>query len=217
MFWFRRRRGLSQARLWGLAAGGMLTRVNSEPFDRLVCSCGPAISRAYLSEGWGVNNSSELGDILQWLWDSGHSSECVKMCRSLRSAPAFNPEEPQLVGLGLHGPMAFVASNLDELEASRLVGWDLSRLVQVARWGFTAGYLEEAEAWRWIRMTARRLQQSFPSWEALGRDFLMGYEFWRLGIGVPPDAALEPSYDWLLHAPESPWRRIPWETSLAEL
>jgi hypothetical protein len=212
MFWWRKRKLLSDPQLWALAAGGILTKLNFEGFDELGCQSGQSASRVCLRDWWSVNNRDEFDAILRWLWDEGHGRDCAEICDDLRrpgEAAAFPTEEADPGGLD-----AFVSLHLDELEGSRLAGWDLSRLVNVARWGFTAGYIDEAGAWSWVLRAARRIQRSFPSWKALGQDFLLGYEFWRRSTGSEVEIDLAPAYKWLVARPESPWCRLPWDTPL---
>jgi hypothetical protein len=90
----------------------------------------------------------------------------------------------------------------------------LSRLVNVARWGYTAGLMPKADAWSWIMLAARKLQTSFRSWQSLGQDFILGCEFWALSTGATEEIDLAPSYNWLVSSPESPWVQLPWETPL---
>jgi hypothetical protein len=211
MFWWRKKKSLPPARLWALAAGGILTKLNSEPFDKLRFECGRADSLASLREGWSVNDSQELTNTLHWLWEEGHRTGCDKLCRSLpqagnRSFIAANQDPASLY--------AFMSSNLEELKASGLVGWDLSRLVNVARWGYTAAFVDETNAWIWISHAAQELQRSYRSWKALGRDFLLGYEFWRRSTRASVDFDLNSIYDWLLSSPDSPWRHLAWDTPL---
>lgn len=212
MFGWWRKKSLPQARLWALAAGGILTKINSEPFEQLSCTSGPANSRAYLRDGWGVNNPQELTRILEWLWAKGHSKNCLELCQSLDDPTDdwLDHVVPDAAGL-----RDFLTTNLEELRASRLVGWDLSRLVQVARWGHTAAFIQEDMAWSWIMRAARRLQGSFRSWRALGRDFVLGYEFWWRSISGTCELQLAPVQKWLVSNAESPWRKLAWDTPLS--
>src|SRR5262249_25386425 len=70
----------------------------------------------------------------------------------------------------------------------------------------------EDEAWDQILPAARRLQQTFSSWQEMGWNFIVGREFW-----APQDeynAATEYAYYELLTRPESPWRRYRWDLAL---
>ena len=211
MFWWSKKKSLPPARQWALGAGGILTTLNSESFDKLRFECGPAASRESLRDWWSVNDPQELTNTLHWLWEEGHRTGCERLCRSLPPTGNRSFIAPNQDSSGLY---AFMSSNLEELKASGLVGWDLSRLVNVARWGYTAAFIPESEAWIWISHAAQELQRSYRSWEALGRDFLLGYEFWRRSTGANVDFDLNSLYDWLLSDPESPWCRLAWDTPL---
>lgn len=210
-FWWWPSKSLSQSRLWALAAGGVHTKFNSEPFDRLRFECGPAHSEICLRDWWGVNGVADLARTLQWLWEEGHSRNCMEFCESMPP-----PGAGKVLRTGTDPVCAFIQSNRVELQTSRLVAWDLSRLVNVARWGYTAAYIDEGEAWSWILLAARKLQQSFRSWAALGRDFVLGYEFWWRIADQSRDADVERAYQWLLSDRQSPWRQLAWDTPLSD-
>ncbi len=209
MLWWRRKRALSQTQLWSLAAGGILTQLNSEGFDELRCRASPEASRLCLSEWWGVCSASELVPMLEWLWSEGHSKPCIQAYQALRARDAS-------VVAGQNGAelTSFLTVHLEELEATRLLGWDLCRLINVARWGYTGGYISADDAWQWLIRSAKRIQASFSSWRRLGRDFILGNEYWRLSVAPAMKVDLRPCFDWLLTSSESPWRRLAWKTEL---
>jgi hypothetical protein len=209
---FQSRTHLSEAQLWGLAAGGILTRLNSEHFDRLSFECGPIASRDCLREWWGVNDTRELNNILDWLWHEGHSKSCLAMCESITKADGSCGDATLHDSAGLG---AFVSFHLTELQNLSLVGWDLCRLINVARWGYTAGFIPSEEAWSWILPSAERLQQYFGSWNAVGRNFMLGYEFWCRFTGTAVDIDVEGAHTWLVNDPNSPWCQMPWDTRLS--
>src|SRR5262249_34037435 len=89
---------------------------------------------------------------------------------------------------------------------------DYMRYISLCRWGYLAGYFTEEEAWKYIMPTARLLQRIFSSWQEMGRNFLVGREFWS-----PEDPAksyTEYAYYRLLTEPQSPWRRLDWNQDL---
>jgi Protein of unknown function (DUF1266) len=59
--------------------------------------------------------------------------------------------------------------------------WDMARLVHVARHAFHAGFLDESEAWSYIRPAARETQRHYPSWAEYGRRFARGRTRWGVG------------------------------------
>jgi hypothetical protein len=211
MFWWRKNKRLTVAQLWGLAAGGVLTKFNSEGFNTLRCRSTAQESKLILSGSWGVNEAQQLVPMLEWLRKDGHSSHCFETCKHLRAMGQETPHSQDVVENRL---LAFSALHLEELEESRLVGWDLSRLINVARWGYTANYISEADAWDWIILASSRIQASFSSWKALGANFMLGFDYWR--YAVAPDGIIDPgpSFNWLVTSAESPWRQLPWKTDL---
>jgi hypothetical protein len=208
MFWWWRKT-LSKAQCWALAVGGPITVANGCSFTELRMSHSKATCRQGLREGYDVHDLDALKAVRHWLLHEGHHQPCLEVCRLLRESPEFpdlDPDEPPL--------HRFVAEHLEELEQSQLVGFDLSRLVVVARFAYTAGYIEGQEAWSWIFDAARGVQRAFTSWEGLGRDCFLGHHFLELSGGYPvSDAELE-AYEWLAHYPFSPWRCLPWDTPL---
>jgi hypothetical protein len=62
-----------------------------------------------------------------------------------------------------------------------LFAWDMARLVHVARHAFHAGFLDESEAWSYIRPAARETQRHCPSWAEYGRRFARGRTRWGVG------------------------------------
>jgi hypothetical protein len=118
MFWSRGGKTHSQARLWGLAAGGILTRLNSENFDRIRFRCGREASRVCLRDWWSVNDPASLQDKLQWLWNRGHSGSCMELCDALSSSNAGQIAAEQGISSAL---CTFMLGNRNELRASRLV------------------------------------------------------------------------------------------------
>src|SRR2546421_11592993 len=45
------------------------------------------------------------------------------------------------------------------------IAWDYARAINVARYGFTVGYIDETEAWDFIQPAAERLQLAYSSWQ----------------------------------------------------
>ena len=126
--WKKRARGQ-----WGLAAGGILTKLNEENFDQLAFRCGKARSRHCLREWWNVDHFLDffLKRTLEWLWTEGHSSSCIELCEAYFPSVESNEMPPYEISTELY---QFMKSHLDQLRTSRLVAWDMCRLVNVARW-----------------------------------------------------------------------------------
>ncbi|MEW6250673.1 MAG: DUF1266 domain-containing protein [Planctomycetota bacterium] len=182
-------RGLSLPKLWALAADGVMTRCNFESFDRLAFRCGVRRSRECLKQWWSIDGRAAAEETRRWLETCGHRLQYRRILQEPDSgvpAPAVHPS-------------AFLA-------------WDLTRLINVARWAYTARYIDEATAWRWILTAARQLEAAFHSWAELGRDFCLGYMLWSGEKVLPED--IQGAQEWLNSASDSPWQTLPWKLSL---
>jgi hypothetical protein len=77
---------------------------------------------------------------------------------------------------------------LVQLANSPSNAWNDVRLFRVCLAGFRSGYLDVAKAWAGIRPIAQRLQQRYPSFDAIWLDYMAGYRQWR---GLPPDGSAD--------------------------
>jgi hypothetical protein len=93
--------------------------------------------------------------------------------------------------------------------------WDYDRYVALCGWGYLAGYLSEDEAWQRIMPVARLLQKTFSSWEDLGRNHIVGREFWSWEQTQDRGSLTLQSYKKLLTDPSSPWVKLKWDLDLS--
>lgn len=212
MLKFLRRKGSDDWQRWGLAAGGILTQLNKDNFDALEFGYGRDVSQRCLRDWWDVHSNADLDRTLQWLYFEGHNAECIGLCEELRSFkyadPTTDEDDPQTRAF-----YRFLIQQHQRLEKHGLAAWDLSRLVNVARWGYTSEYISDETAWFWIRRASQHLQLEFSSWTDLGANFLLGYRYWNKGSDLPSDILA--AHAWLVGAPESPWQVVPWSTPLS--
>ncbi len=89
-----------------------------------------------------------------------------------------------------------------------VLAWDYARLINVARWGYGARYLQEDEAWSHILEAAGQLRSRYSSWTDLAHDYVLGHDAWAGG----PDASLEQATAKLLDPDnkKSPWNQVGW-------
>ncbi len=204
--WFSKPDVLTESQLWGLAAGGLLTAHNNEGFEQLRCNSGRRGSRKLLSGSWGVSNARKADEMLRWLYDCGHSENCRDICAS------YGKEDWKATDIVQFD--AFLDSHIARLKEHYIIGWDLSRLIQVARWSYTTGYLKKGAAWDWIMRSAQRIQGEYNSWDEFAEDFCLGFDFWRLSMNFGADFDLNEIKVWLKTSDESPWSRYSFSTEL---
>lgn len=89
-----------------------------------------------------------------------------------------------------------------------VLAWDLARLINVARWGYAARHLSEAEAWAHILPAAAALRERYRSWDELAGDYVLGHDLWAEG----PDEDLTAVTARLLDPAngKSPWNGVAW-------
>lgn len=207
--------------MWALATSGILTEANGERHDMLGgCERTPEnirVGNQGLSEWWGINSRADLLEALSWIENGGHRRGFDQTVSQLASA---TPE--QLADMRIR--VAGNAAATNELEVAlkygkrfgprSISGWDYSRYVFLCRRGYLGGYLTEDEAWRKIMPVAKLLQANFRSWEDLGDNYIGGREYWSLTQTQKDGELFNASRQRLLHDPESPWLRIPWNLNL---
>ena len=77
---------------------------------------------------------------------------------------------------------------LNQLSQQQPTAWNAVRLFRVAFAGVRAGYLDPNMAWAGVRPVAQRLQQQYPSFEAIWLDYIAGYRQWKQ---LPPDGSAD--------------------------
>lgn len=211
-FFFRPpERPLTDAQRWGLVAGGLLTEINDGGYDSLWFPFGRSKSKQYLRDGWDTVDQDDLNRIHDWLVREGHRVSCAAICQHVREMQlGLAPYDANDPHIELY---RWVADNLTALETSQLVAWDYTRLVNVARWGYTSGLIDQKVAWKWIFEAAHALQRSYSNWAEIGEDFLLGFSFWA--NGKSPDDGFFDAHRKLTTAHNSPWRSIHWNQPLS--
>ena len=161
-----------------------------------------AWAQGLLSESWDVHYEASLRERMKWLAEKGHSAEWFEWKAKWEALPAEERESDlRLIHVGI-----FQA----EIGKTGLVAWDQVRRINLAGWGFLAGYLTEEAAWDQILPAAQAIQRAYPSWEAFGRGYQVGTAFWSAPRAEQNGAAAAA----LVADPNSPWSQIPWNTPL---
>ena len=85
--------------------------------------------------------------------------------------------------------------------------WDYGRTCHIARHSAVAGYLEEDEAWEFMRTAAENASKAYENW----REYLAGYIFGR-ALGYGSDSAdMRVVLKYILHNPKSPIKDVPFK------
>ncbi len=205
--------GLTPAQLWMLGAGANLTVINSAPFDQLYYGGSNDDMRTLLVNWWGVHDRAGMIDKIQWLLNEGHrmvfrqNFADIAPLSEAGFAAAMN-QVPEADRPTLH----FIWQNRANFRQGDILAWDMGRLINMCRFGYTAGYMTEPEAWNTMHVGARQMQQAYANWGELAENYALGWRYWRNG------QALEPKHiqaiNWLRTDPTSPFLRVAWHTPL---
>lgn len=196
---------LCEAQLWGLAAGGVLSRVNQESFSRLESRRPKEECIEILSEAWGVYEPHHAWGLKYWLENEGHSKECLDVLSGKELGEQPNCGDPE-------ARFGFAEANREILEKYGLMAWDHGNLIQAARWSYSAGYISSDDAWDWIMSSAKTIQDNYSSWEHYGFHWRLGFEYWN--DGQPLTSSFREAGAWLLMNSASPWKKLPWDEDL---
>jgi hypothetical protein len=208
---------------WALATCGVLTERNRGRHDLLggceKTEANAAKEQRLLEQWWGVENRRDLLDALRWVRDEGHRTSFEAMGARITS---LSPQELNALAEQTkddpeqRNQIAIVLKHYRALGDKGLKGWDYSRYVALCGWGYVAGYLSEKEAWDRIMPMARLIQETFDSWEELGRNYLIGRAYWSLAATQRSGKLYERAVERLCSNPNSPWVKLPWKVDLGK-
>ncbi len=207
---------------WALGCAAVLTERNHDDHTLLggcpLSESDKAAKKRLLSDSWGIDSREKLLETLKWIEDAGHRAQ-FEALRGL-IAPLTEREFQTLLERerdpGVCNKLRMVRRYSGPLGRKSLYGWDYSRAICLCRWAYVAGYLEEKEAWERIMPMALLLQETFDSWEDLGRNYLIGRQFWSLQETEKSGWRCEDAFQRLLDMRSSPWNRYPWAVRLKE-
>lgn len=209
-------------RQWALGCAAVLTERNYDNHT-LLGGCHPNANTAIdkkrlLSDAWGVENREDLIETLEGLDRRGHRST-FEMVACLVAPLTEEGYRDLLKGTSdpeLLNRFRVARRYYSQLGPKSLCGWDYSRAICLCRWAYIAGHIEEEEAWERIMPMAIRLQEKFDSWEDLGRNYLIGRQFWSLEKTQENGWRYEDAFQRLLDMQSSPWNKYPWELRLKD-
>jgi len=85
--------------------------------------------------------------------------------------------------------------------------WDMGRMVNVARWCYTCGYIEESKAWEYIFLAEKESSSCYTDWEDFSKAYLIGRALWG-GENERLDVTIN-NVEGLLKDQDSPWHQMP--------
>ena len=142
-----------------------------------------------LKDSWDINSREDLDSTIQWLLDEGHNASMMQEYKEM-GLDQYSREE--VASLSKEDSVAYNLCIYDAVttyEDNAILAWDLSRAIQLAIWGYEAGYYEYDEAIEKSLEISKNLQQAYDSWDNMMASYFYGYQYWS--EGDPEDANSE--------------------------
>lgn len=151
-----------------LVYGAVLSSRNNMSFDELKTA--NEGFKDGLKESWDVIDKKTAIETLDWLANEGHRKDADEVYEIIKSGKAGNyPELKKTLKLydkatsTMKAQLGFKDESFNNVKT--VAAWDTDRLVTVARWCYSVGYITEDEAWSYINKAVDMAKSSFNSWE----------------------------------------------------
>lgn len=207
---------------WLLGCSGVIWERNCNDFDTVagmeISSHSVQSEKELLVEWWGIENEEDLHQKMLWLESEGNRiafAADVNMVADWSGPQAWEYQASHQSQEPMRTAQHVIAWLAVQKGITDVTAWDLCRYINLCRNGYHSGYLDEKTAWRLMIPAGRKLQETYPSWQEMGRSYISG-RYWRR----PSDMAksmgeFEDAYLRLCELPESPWNQYPWDLDLS--
>jgi hypothetical protein len=176
-----------------------------------------ANAKHILANSWNIHSRNDLFKTLNWLVTIGHRDSFKRLNRFLAGLSEndilflrqkFKSKSQML------NRIEIVLKYGNEVGDKSLLGWDYSRYVSLCGWGYIGGFMSEQEVWTQLMPVARSLQQRFDSWEDLGKNYIIGRQYWSKHQTELQGKRINNIYIKLLSSTDSPWVKLNWKLNL---
>lgn len=155
-------------------------------------------ARQSLSASWGVENSSDLMEMADWLIYEGHNQDAWYL---LREYDGLYETDHDTFDAKLKEQDLDEETYISLLAAydawfaygdGGIAAWDLSRVGTIMGFGYVSGYCTYEEAMVKTLEAAEKAQELYDSWEEFNQSYLYGYSYWaEESLNDPASSAAE--------------------------
>lgn len=199
-----------------LAFGAPICVYNGDYVDSIESTTDTDTLKDILKEWWEVTDKKTALETIDWLLNEGqHVDADPVLAEILKRGMDDISEEEKADEESKMGDVYTIAEFILEMNdvsidalPETVLGWDLVRAVNVARWAFLCGYMSENEMWDTVQVTVDIAKETFHSWEEYGLSFAVGRGVWQ-GNTEDYETADE-VISALLRKDESPWKQTEW-------
>ena len=158
-------------RAWGLSSE-YKTTYSSNPLSK-------SRGRRMLSGSWDCSSREELVELIVKMTLAGHNESFlydVELINML-SDKEYNELLGELQGIDKF-MWPYVKAMGEKWGEVGIGAWDWFRVLHLAGWGYTAGYLELSEAYTLTKPAIAFLKNYFSSWDEATENYMDGYAYW---------------------------------------
>jgi hypothetical protein len=222
---------LSAAQQWAVACGADIAFVNRQYLNDITTGASRQDCRRQLSEWWDIDGPETLQEMIAWLRESGHRIEYDLIWQainavSMKESKTFLKEYIVTNELEEAVVMERLRNTRDALELFRekelishslqpdMLIWDFARIINLSRVGYDAGYLTYDQALEYMMGCVPAIRRTYTSWKHLSLSYQFARCVWN-GVETGNFEALFSNMEYLLSAPESPWKHLAFAESIS--
>ncbi len=210
-----------------IAVGALYSEQQTAYINSLTTGLGKSDIKKLLSEWWGINNSDEAVQKLDYLANKGFRFYFDTVLKAYQTSDAEEQKTILLDGFDENNPdykedvqkaydqlinlqetweeltqNNIVSSQMD-LKKYNNVGWDCGRLVFLSRLCFDAEYISEVQTWNYIDKAYDLATNHFDTWKDFSKSYIIGRGMWG-GTQCANTGIMQIAQD-LLKEEKSPW------------
>jgi hypothetical protein len=143
-------------------------------------------------------------------------SNPIQMTAAMKALKGKTSETDKDLALKLNDSMQWLTElagmGIDAKKVNNLMVWDISRLVNVARWAHQLGWITEAEYFNIYTPLAQQVQNTSTSWQSMLDASFIASMMWNYDLDRLE--GFKGAHQRLLKEPSSPFKLLPWNTLL---
>lgn len=177
-------------------------------------------------DAWQINSEQDALETLEYLSHKGYEFYFPAVVAALNIPEAernnfLNESFDDRADVNkAKAQLQHLEETMEELKNERIIqsqadmirygvaGWDVGRLVFMARLLYNAGYINVQQAWSYINHAQSVAKANFSSWRDFASSYIIGRALWGGRDGANKSIANIARY--LLNDKESPWVKFAW-------
>ncbi len=164
----------------------------------------------------GNKSASGVGKMIGGLTQFIGVTNPLQMTSAMKALQGKTSDNDQDLAEKLNNSMQWLTEldsmGVDPTKLNNLMAWDVSRLINVARWAQQLGWITEAEYFSICTPAAQQAQRSYKSWREFTDATFVASMIWHYKLERCEDFKV--AHQRLLKEPKSPLLTLPWDTPL---